>query len=313
MLRIVPTDRVAGGWEQCAAAPMHAKIDRTLEDFFRRHPEPVQRPRPVELGRFDIVCVSSVVRQLLAYTVTSAFELDRVLGYEANAGGMSWISDPLTAMGTQIGSPLVTITGNRSAPGQLATVQWDDEGVAPDEVTVVKQGTLNDFWTTREMAGWLEPAYQKRGLPVRSHGCAASGSALDFPLVHPPNVELRPGSEAVRFEDLVTSTTRGIAILGGSAVTDPQGSSGAFDARNFGAVNAREIVNGRLGKPIDNVGFLFQASELWKNVSAVGGTASVESGGMMSTKGEPGQTAMFTVSAVPMKVSSVPIVNMERL
>jgi len=205
------------------------------------------------------------------------------------------------------------VTGNRSAPGQLATVKWDDEGVEPNEVTLVDQGVLNDFLTTRESAAWLAPYYSARGTPLRSHGCATASSAFDFPLVHPPNINMHPGRDAVTFDDMVKATPRGIAILDGNVSADFQGRSGVFNATNdIIGIKAREIVNGRLGAPIDNVGFLFRSDEIWKNLMTIGGAVSQTVSAVSSTKGEPAQTTWYSIGAVPVTVKNIAVIDMRR-
>ena len=131
-------------------------------------------------------------------------------GYEANAGGTSYLNDPIAMLGSyQAGAPTLTVTAERSEPGAVGTVKWDDEGVAPDAFTLVKNGVLADFQTTRESARWLEAAYTKHGIPMRSHGCAAAPSAVFAQLQHTPNLTLAPGRDAKDFDALVSGMARG--------------------------------------------------------------------------------------------------------
>ena len=146
-----------------------------------------------------------------------ATQLDRALGYEANAGGTSFMNDPLAMLGSfKTASPLVTIKSNRSAPMQLATVKWDDEGVVPSDTTLVKDGILHDFQTTREQAAWLAPYYSKSGRPVQSNGCAAAQSALAITMQHMPNLSLEPNPSQVKLDDLVANVKDGMQVEHGS-------------------------------------------------------------------------------------------------
>ena len=45
--------------------------------------------------------------------------------------------------------------GDRTQPGSLSRVAWDDEGVPADKWLIVKNGMFNDYQTTREQAAWL--------------------------------------------------------------------------------------------------------------------------------------------------------------
>ncbi|HEU4642620.1 MAG TPA: metallopeptidase TldD-related protein, partial [Gemmatimonadaceae bacterium] len=139
-----------GGWEVVRDAPVREEIRRLKE----RIDEDVTLPeKPVEVGRYAAVFDAGAMASLLAQTLGYATELDRALGYEANAGGTSYLNDPLAMLGSyKAGAPLLTVTANRSQPGALATVRWDDEGVVPESFDLVRDGVLTDFQTTRESA-----------------------------------------------------------------------------------------------------------------------------------------------------------------
>jgi TldD protein len=257
-----------------------------------------------------------------------ATQLDRALGYEANGGGTSWVDDPLGMVGqAQIASPLVTVTANRSAPRALATVKWDEEGVSPDEFTVVKDGVLVDFQTTREQAAWLAPYYQRSGRPVRSHGCAAVESAHVIPMQHMPNLSLEPHSASLRVEDLVADVPDGIFLeRAWIEQMDAQGRTGLL----YG--DMREIRNGRLGRSLANGAILLDTKTLWRNITAVGGTTTQGVFNRSNTfhlnhtgsdqlqelisrwlmKGQPPQATGHTVSAAAATIANQPLINPER-
>lgn len=300
---------MAQGWEYCERTAALARLDAAVELYY--HPDPgLAVATPVEVGRYTVVCAAPVVSQLVAETLGQPTELDRALGYEANAGGTSWLNDPLDMVGNlRLGSPLLTVTGNRSAPSHLATVRWDDEGVEPDEVPLVKEGMLQDFQTTRESASWLASYYNSQGRPVRSHGCAGSDTALSIPMAHPPNLVMQPGTTEVSFEELIRDVKKGIAIQDAQLRMDFQGKNGLCIGEKM---KVREIIDGQLGAVIIDSGLLFEASELWKNLVATGGPASTVSRAAMSEKGQPAQSTAYTVSAVPVTIKNATIVDIKR-
>jgi len=260
---------------------------------------------------------------MLEATLGVATQLDRALGYEANATGTSFIDDPLGMVGElQLASPLVTVTANRSAPGQIGTVHWDDDGVTPEPFPLVNAGRLVDMQTTREQAHWLAPYYQKRGLPVRSHGCAAAESALCVPLQHMPNLALAPSAGSASspagtgVEELVASIGKGVFLTQTLVETDFQGRSGAILGTMY------EIKNGRIGRRVIGAEVAFNTTEFWKNVTAVGGSGTqvvmpysqYMTGGLFGSfsgrlKGEPAQSTGHSVSAVAAVVEHQPIVD----
>jgi TldD protein len=293
---LTPTGR---GWEVIADASLIDQIPALIAQA-----EQTRHQVLFEVGRYDVVCSANAIGALLDQTLGLATELDRALGYEADAAGTSYLDDPLGMLGTQIvASPLISVTANRSVAGGLATVRWDDEGVVPDEFTLIKNGVLVDYQTTREQAAWIAPYYQRTHQPIQSHGCARAPSALGITMQHAPNLAMVPGQEDTSFDDLVAGTERGIAILSCDIVMDQQGLNG------FAGCTMREIVRGKLGRYLRGGALMFRAPELWKNVVAVGGPASLRWFGTYRGKGQPGQGAYHSVGAVPAKIKQLSIVD----
>lgn len=292
------------GWELYTDQPLREAIRQKIAEIQEDMALPV---KPVEVGRYDTVFDARSMSSLLDETLGRATELDRALGYEANAGGTSYLNDPFAMVGSyQAGSPLLTMTANRSTPGGAATVQWDDEGIAPDEFTVVKDGVLTDFQTTRESAGWLADYYVKQGTPVRSHGCANAPSALEVPLQHAPNLVLVPGREALDFDAAVAGIANGIAVKEVGLDMDFQSSSG------LGTGRAYEIKQGKRVARLSSAGLLFRAPELWKGLRALGGPQSVRRFGMQASKGEPAQKTHHSVTAPPAVYEQLTFVDVSR-
>lgn len=280
------------------------------------------------LGKYTLVCDGATMALLTEMGLGVATQLDRALGYEANAGGTSWIDDPLGMVGmTQVASPFVTVTANRSAPRELATVKWDEEGVTPEDFTLVKDGVLVDFQTTREQATWLAPYYQQHGRPVRSHGCAAAESAHVVPMQHMPNLSLEPSRSAIRLEDLVADVAHGILVEHAHVEeVDAQGRTGLL----YGEM--REIRDGHLGKGLVNGAILLDTKSIWHELKAVGGSStqgvfSRSSNSHLSvtpesifqeilfkwlSKGQPPQATGHTVRAAAATIANQPLINPDR-
>ncbi len=298
------------GWELYAADRIPWVRDHPLREMIRQRleetVETLRMPvKPVEVGRYDTVLDSLSMVHLLDQTLGRATELDRALGYEANASGTSYLNDPLGMLGSyEAGAPLLTVTGNRSEPGGVSSVQWDDEGVVPDEIPLVTNGVLTDFQTTRESAGWLSNYYSKRGRPVRSHGCANAPTAVDPPLQHNPNLVLAPGREVLDFDALVAGLDKGLAMKRVGLDMDFQYASGLGTGSEV-----FEVRKGKRVARLASAGFLFRATELWKGLAAVGGAASVRRYGMSGTKGEPEQDCLHSVSAPPALVKELTIID----
>jgi TldD protein len=261
--------------------------------------------KPVDVGRYDLVLDAAGMAELVDATLGTATELDRALGYEANAGGTSYLDDPLAMLETlPVASPLVTLTGTRATPGGLATVQWDDEGVRPDDFTLVKEGVLSDYQTTREAAGWLREAYAKRGRTLRSHGCANAQSALYTSMLFPPNLRLEPGTQEGGLEDLLAGVDRGVYVRGLGLGLDFQQRSGWSVGGLF-----YEVKGGKKVARLEHAGLLFRSTELWKALTALGGPGSLRWRPAERGKGEPAQQATYSVGAVPARFQAQTIID----
>lgn len=300
------------GWELYTAKRIPQVRDGSLRDEIRRRIEEIEEDlklpsKPVEVGRYDTVFDASSMQNLVSQTIGRATQLDRALGYEANADGTSYLNDPFEMLGSyQAGSELLTVTGNRTQPGGAATVQWDDEGVAPDVCTLVERGVLHDFQTTRESAGWLLPTYRKLGRPFRSHGLANAPSAVEAPMQHSPNLVMAPGREAQDFDSLVAGMGKGIAVERATLDMDFQYSSGLCTGQFY------EVRNGKRVARIAAAGILFRATDLWKGLLAVGGEQSVRRYGTSEEKGEPAQQCYYSVSAPPALVKELTLIDVQR-
>ncbi len=292
------------GWELYKEQPLRERIEQLIAELEWERSLPVV---PVDVGRYDMVFDAEGISRLLLETLVGATELDRAMGYEANATGTSYLNDPLAMIGTQqVGAAALTISGSRSDAGGCATTKWDDEGVAPDTFTFVEKGVLTDFQTTRESAGWLKPHYQGRGIPIRSHGCAVALRGVYAPLSRAPNVTLRPGESGNTFETLVSGVSKGIAFKRASADVDFQNLNGMAGGKSY------EVRNGKMVSRLSGAGVLFRSPELWKSISQLGGSDSVQRFGISTTKGQPEQEHYTSVSAVPVLFRQLTLIDQLR-
>ncbi len=298
--------RAGMGWELFTADRIPRVRDHSLRDELRLRAEEsralLKLPlKPIDVGRYDAAVDATSMARFVDATLGRATELDRALGYEANAGGTSYLSDPSGMIGHfQAGAPLLTVTANRSEPGAAATVQWDDEGVTADDFPLVKKGVLTDFQTTRESAAWL--AGPSAGAPARSHGCADAPSAMYAPMTHIPNLVMAPGT-AGDFEAMVSSVTDGLAITGANLEMDFQVATG------FGTGTVVAVKNGKRVARLSGAGFLFRSTEFWKSLMAIGGETALRRVGAPALKGEPPQVCYHSVTAPPAVVKGLTLID----
>ena len=290
----------------------HVRDAKLVENASRWAAEAVQKisAKPVEVGRYDLVLHPSHLWLTIHESVAHPTELDRALGFEANYAGTSFVAPPQSVLGTlKFGSPLMNIRGDRSQPGSLSAVGWDDEGVKPESFDIVTNGTLVDYQTTREQAPYLADYYKKSGRPVRSHGCSYAESWSDVQFQRMPNVSLLPGTTDTDWDDLIAATDRGIAIIGdGSFSIDQQRYNAQFGGQLF-----YEIKGGKIAGMLKDVAYQMRTPEFWGALDMIGGQKSYHLGGAFNdAKGQPSQSNAVTHGCVPSRFRNINVINTGR-
>ena len=266
--------------------------------------------KPVDPGKYDLVLHPSNLWLTLHETVAHPTELDRALGYEANYAGTSFVAPPEKVLGQlKFGSTVMNIQGDREQPGSLAAIGWDDEAVKPIRFDIIKDGIFVDYQTTREQASMLEWYYKKVGKPVRSYGCSYAQSWADVQFQRMPNVSLLPGKNDYTWEDVISQTDKGIAIVGdGSFSIDQQRYNGQFAGQCF-----YEIKGGKITGMLKDVAYQFRTPEFWGSMELIGGPRSYHLGGAFGdAKGQPGQSNAISHGCVPARFKQVNIINTGR-
>ena len=129
----------------------------------------------VQAGRYDLVIDPSNLWLTIHESIGHATELDRALGYEAAYAGTSFATpDKLGSL--QYGSPIMHVTGDRIAEHGLATVGYDDEGVAAQSWDLIAGGVLSATSSTGGSPGAPGSAGPTAARsPTRPATCRCSG------------------------------------------------------------------------------------------------------------------------------------------
>ena len=233
----------------------------------------------VEAGHYDLVIHPSNLFLTIHESIGHATELDRALGYEAAYAGTSFAT--LDQLGTlTYGSPVMNVTGDRLVDHGLATIGYDDEGVAAQEFDIIAGGTLVGYQLNRQMAAENELG--------RSNGCAYADSPGHLPMQRMPNVSLLPDPDGPSTEELISGVDRGIYIVGDKSWSiDMQRYNFQFTGQRF-----FRIENGRLTGQLKDVAYQATTTDFWRSMEAVGGPETYLLGGAFNCgKGQPGQVA----------------------
>ena len=238
---------------------------------------------PVEPGAYDLVLHPSHLWLTIHESIGHPTELDRALGYEANYAGTSFLAPPAEVLGRlRYGPDFMQIVGERTSPGGLATIGWDEEGVKAEEWPLIEDGIFVDYQTTREQAGWISDLTGVR----RSHGCAHTQSWADIPFQRMPNVNLLPAREEISLDDVIGATDDGIYIESrGSYSIDQQRYNFQFGGQVFW-----EIKGGQKTRMLKDVAYQARTTDFWNAMDMIGGPGTYYVGGSFyDGKGQPGQ------------------------
>jgi len=267
--------------------------------------------KPVQPGRYDLVLLPTHLWLTIHESIAHPTELDRIMGFEANFAGTSFISPVERFLGKfRYGPEIMNIQGERSSPGGLSSVGWDDEGVKPEDYLIVRNGVLNDLQTTREQAPMLADWYRQSGRPVRSHGNSYAESWSDVQFQRMPNVNLLPHPERdVTLDELVSDVRDGILIDGdGSFSIDQQ----RYNAQ-FGGQAYYEIKNGKVGGMLKDVAYQMRTPEFWNAMDGIGGRSTYFAGGSFNDgKGQPQQSNAVSHHCVPSRHRKINVINTGR-
>lgn len=264
--------------------------------------------KSVEVGRWDLILHPSQLFLTIHESIGHPTELDRAMGYEANYAGTSFMAPPNDVLGKlKLGPEHLTIRGDRSQPGALATIGYDDDGVQPDEFDIVRNGIFWDYQTTREQAEWLRPWYEKNNMPVRSHGCAYAQSWSDVSFQRMPNVSIVPDQRVDRsWDDLIAATDKGIAMIGRASYSIDQQRYNA----QFGAQICYEVRGGKIVGQLKDVAYVMRTPEFWNSIDLIGGKSSYELGGTFNDgKGQPGQANAVSHGCPPCRFKDINVIN----
>ncbi|MEU6081746.1 TldD/PmbA family protein [Streptomyces sp. NPDC047108] len=255
------------------------------------------RAPSVEAGAYDLVVDPSNLWLTIHESIGHATELDRALGYEAAYAGTSFAT--FDQLGTlTYGSEIMNVTGDRTAEHGLATIGYDDEGVAGQSWDLVKDGILTGYQLDRRIA-------RLTGFE-RSNGCAYADSPAHVPVQRMANVSLRPAPGGPSTEELISGVERGIYVVGDRSWSiDMQRYNFQFTGQRF-----FRIENGRLAGQLRDVAYQATTTDFWGSMTAVGGPETYVLGGAFNCgKAQPGQVAAVSHGCPSALFRGVTILN----
>ena len=291
-----PGGRAAGSTSSATGPGTGTASSRPCPSSSRRS---WRRP-PSSPGRYTLVIDPTNLWLTIHESVGHATEYDRALGYEANYAGTSFATPD--RLGTlRYGSELMTVTGDRTVEHGLATVGYDDEGVAAQSWDLVRDGVLVGYQLDRAMAAAAGRA--------RSNGCAYADSAEHVPIQRMPNVSLLPAPDGPDLDGLLAGVEDGIYVVGDKSWSiDMQRYNFQFTGQRFYRIRA-----GRLAGQLRHVAYQSNTLDFWGSLAALGGPSTyLLAGAFNCGKGQPGQVAPVSHGCPAAVFTDVNVLNSAR-
>jgi TldD protein len=191
------------------------------------------------------------------------------------------------------------VTGDRTTEHGLATIGYDDEGVAGQSWDLISYGVLSGYQLDRRMA-------LRNGFG-RSNGCAFSDGPGHIPLQRMANVSLRSApAGGPSAADLIAGVEDGIYVIGDKSWSiDMQRYNFQFTGQRF-----FKISRGRLAGQLRDVAYQATTTDFWGSMEAVGGPQTYVLGGAFNCgKGQPGQVAPVSHGCPAVLMRGVRILN----
>lgn len=258
--------------------------------------------KSVEPGKYDMVLEPNHLGLTIHESVGHPLELDRILGYEANYAGTSFASIEKLKSGTfNYGSKLVNIFADKTQPGSLGAVGYDDEGVKCKRWDLIKEGVLVNFQAIRDQVHMLGQN--------ESHGCCYAQGWSDVQFQRMPNVSLAPGKEPYSAAQMIKDVEKGIYIAGrGSYSIDQQRYNFQFGGTVF-----YEIKNGQIAGMLNDVAYQSNTQEFWNSCVKICDENDYRLfGSFFDGKGQPSQVSAVSHGSSTARFNGVNVINTGR-
>jgi TldD protein len=286
------TPHLRQGYELIEEADLSREASRVAVQAVEKVKAPI-----VEAGQYDLVLDPEHLSLTMHESCGHPTELDRVLGYEANYAGTSFLT-PDKLGSYRFGSPHVTLVADNTEPETLAATGYDDDGVACQRWDIVRDGLFVGYCTNREVAPKIGE--------VRSRGSNRADGWGSVPIVRIANIGLDPGTDTL--DQLIAGVKRGIYIEGhGSYSIDQRRYNFQFGGGAFWLIE-----NGKRTHMLRDVIYHGITPEFWNSCDGVADRTFRRRYGFITCgKGQPGQSGWMTHAASPARFRNVQIISGE--
>ena len=275
-----------------------------LEDATAAASQLVQKlqARPVDPGKYDLVLDPTNLFLTIHESVGHPTELDRVLGYEANFAGTSFLTlDKWKSGKFNFGSAPVNFVADKTQSCSLGAVGYDDEGVQCGQWNIIKDGILVNYQTIRDQAHIL-------GLKA-SQGCCYADNWSSVQFQRMPNVSLQPGPSPLSVKDMIKGVEKGLYMFGRNSYSiDQQRYNFQFSSQL-----CYEIKHGEIIGMVRDAAYQSNTQEFWNACSQVCDEKDYRlNGSFFDGKGQPSQVSAVSHGCSTTKFKGVNVINTGR-
>jgi TldD protein len=277
----------SGGWEIIEEARLLEGAPRIAQEA-----ADLLRAPQCPSGTFDVILGGSQMSLQIHESCGHPAELDRVMGWEANFSGTSFLE--IEQLGRlKYGSNLVTIVVDNTLARGMSTCGYDDEGTKSTSSDVVRDGVLVGYEMSNDTA---------HAIGRESNACVRAQSWEYVPMIRMCNLNLLPGS--VPFDHLFDDVKQGIYM--------ESNRSWSIDDRRlnfqFGCEIGWEVKNSKRGRMLKNPTYAGMTPQFWNACDAIADERSWFAWGTPNCgKGEPMQTGRTTQAAAPARFRNVTV------
>jgi len=258
--------------------------------------------KSVEPGKYDLVLDPTNLFLTIHESVGHPTELDRVLGYEANFAGTSFLTlDKWQSKNFNFGSPQVNIVADKLQPGSLGAVGYDDEGVKTKQWNLIDKGILVNYQAIRDQAHII-------GLK-ESQGCCYADSWDSVQFQRMPNVSLQAGKSPLTPADMIKDIKKGLYMFGRNSYSiDQQRYNFQFSSQL-----CYEIKDGKITGLVNDAAYQSNTREFWNSCTQVCGQQDYRLGGsFFDGKGQPEQVSAVSHGCATTRFNGVNVINTAR-
>jgi len=290
---------MTAGFEAVIGAAPRARFEAAINEASEYGSYPMG---VMDVGRHPIVFDGMLSASLIGNALLPALTLSRVLGYDANMEGVSFLPPPTSSNAPPSLSRHLSLDVAPETP-HWGAARWDDEGVVTQPVRLIDQGTIVEYLSTRGTGGAVAEWQAAQHRPAAVPGVAFT---FDTPLPRglAPATVVAPAPAGPSLPDLLPQMSDGLFAWGGGVAVDEYGLGGTI----FGGL-LLEVRRGRIVREIAASRIEFSTLTLLRNITMLGGPASSQTSEVVVDGGIPWGRASISVAAPALGFKEVNVMS----